>query len=93
MRNETCTYEQKRINVGDFNEVEEKEVNERVEKRKQKRLEVAEKNKQLKKRKQEESKVKEKVLWKRLGELNKEFNQIKKSKKDSKKMSESIIET
>ena len=48
MRNETYTYEQKRINVGDFNEVEEKEVNERVEKRKQKRLEVAEKNKQLK---------------------------------------------
>ena len=54
MRNETCTYEQKRINVGDFNEVEEKEVNERVEKRKEKRREVAEKNKLLKKTKKQE---------------------------------------
>ena len=39
-----------------------------------------------KKRKQEESKVKEKGMWKRLGELNKEFNEVKKCKKDSKKM-------
>ena len=30
-------------------------------------------------------------MWKRLGELNKEFSEMKKSKKDSKKMSESII--
>ena len=30
-------------------------------------------------------------MWKRLAELNKEFNEVKKSKKDSKKMSESII--
>ena len=94
MRNETCTYEQKRINVGDFNEVEEKEVNERVEKRKEKRREVAEKNKLLKKNKKTgRCKVKEKVMWKRLGELKKEFNEVKKSKKDSKKMSESIIKT
>ena len=50
MRNETYNYEQKRINVDDFNEVEEKEVNERVEKRKEKRREVAEKNKLLKKK-------------------------------------------
>ena len=32
-------------------------------------------------------------MWKRLGELSKEFNEIKKAKKDSKKMSESIIKT
>ena len=32
-------------------------------------------------------------MWKRLAELNKEFNEVKKSKKDSKKMSESIIKT
>ena len=32
-------------------------------------------------------------MWKRLGELNKEFNEVEKSKKDSKKMSESIIKT
>ena len=37
---ETYTFEQKPINVDDFNEVEEKEVKERVEKRKQKRREV-----------------------------------------------------
>ena len=47
--NETNIYEQKPINVDDFNEVEEKEVKERVEK--QKRREVAEKNKLLKKKK------------------------------------------
>ena len=54
MRNETYNYEQKRINVDDFNEVEEKEVNERVEKRKEKRREVAEKNKLLKKKQKQE---------------------------------------
>ena len=62
--NETYTYEQKPINVDDFNEVEEKEVKERFEKRKQRRQEVPEKNqtvekKKKKTRKQEESKVKE----------------------------------
>ena len=41
--NETNIYKQKPINVDDFNEVEEKEVKERVEKQKQKRREVAEK--------------------------------------------------
>ena len=30
-------------------------------------------------------------MWKRLGELNKEFSEIKKAQKDSEKMSESII--
>ena len=89
--NETCFYEQKPISVDDFNKVKEKEVKGKVEKRKQKWGEVAEKNKLLKKRKQEESNVKEKEMWKRLSELNKEFNEIKKSKKDSKKVFESII--
>ena len=49
--NETNIYKQKPINVDDFHEVDEKEVKERVEKRKQKRQEVAEKNKLLKKKK------------------------------------------
>ena len=49
IRNEINIYEQKSMNVDDFNEVEEKEVKERVEKRKQKRQEVAKKNKLLKK--------------------------------------------
>ena len=51
IRDETNTYEQKPINVDDFNEVKEKEVKERVEKWKQKRQEVAKKNKLLKKKK------------------------------------------
>ena len=59
--NETYFYEQKAIHVDDFNEVEEKEVMERFEKRKQRRQEVAKKNQTVekKKRKQEESMVKE----------------------------------
>ena len=49
--NETNIYKQKPINVDDFNEVEEKEVKERVEKQKQKRREVAEKTNCCKKKK------------------------------------------
>ena len=51
IRNETNIYEQKPINIDDFNETEENEVKERVEKQKQKRHEVAEKDKLLKKKK------------------------------------------
>ena len=43
--NETSVYEQKPTKINEFNEAEEKEVKERVEKRKQKRREVAENNK------------------------------------------------
>ena len=91
IRNETLFYEQKPIKVDDFNEIEEKEVKEWVEK--QKRREVAGSNKLLKKnkKKQEESKEKEEKMWERLGELNKEFQDIKKFKKGSKKMSDSIL--
>ena len=48
IRNKTNIYEQKPVNVDDFNEVEEKEARERDKKRKQKRRDVAEKNKPLK---------------------------------------------
>ena len=51
MRKEWNIYEQKPINVDEFNDVEENEVSERVKKRKEKRREVAEKNKLLKKKK------------------------------------------
>ena len=51
IRNETSVFEQKLIEVHDFNETKEKQVKERVEKRKQKRREVAEKNKLLNKKK------------------------------------------
>ena len=45
--NKTNIYEQKPINIDDFNEVEENKVKEHVEKRKQNRREVAGKNKPL----------------------------------------------
>ena len=63
IRKETNIYEQKPINIDDFNESEEAEVKQWVEKRKQRRREVAEKNKLLKKkRKAEETKRKEKDM-------------------------------
>ena len=52
IRNETCVYEQNPIKIDEFNETGEKEVKERIERRKQKRTKVAESNKLfLKKRK------------------------------------------
>ena len=85
-------YEQKPVNIDDFNESEEAEVKQRVEKRKEKRRAVAEKNKLLrKKRKTEKNKIKEKDMWERLGKLNSEFEDIKKAKKESKKTSETIM--
>ena len=50
IKKETHIYEQKPINIDDFNEAEEAEVKQ-LEKRKQKRLEIAEKNKLNKKEK------------------------------------------
>ena len=44
-RNETCVYEQNPIKIDEFNETREKEVKERIERRKQKRTKVAESNK------------------------------------------------
>ena len=84
VHNETNIYKQKPINVDDFNE---------VKKRKQKRRQVAKKTcrKKKEKRKHEEFKEKESDLWKRLSQLNSQFKQITKSKKDSKKMSDTII--
>ena len=42
-------------------------------------------------KKSEESKVKEKDMWERLAKLNGEFKEIKKTKKEAKKMSETVI--
>ena len=47
---ETSVYEQKPIKIDDFNEAEEKEIKEPVQKRKIKRIQVAENNKLLKKK-------------------------------------------
>ena len=87
IRKETNIYEQKLINIDDFNDSEEADVKESVEKGKKKRRKVAENNKLLKKQKQktEENKVKEKDMWEQLSKLNGEFKNIKKAKKEAKK--------
>ena len=71
------------MKIVDFNEGEEKEIKERVEKQKIKRREVAQKKKTLflKKKKQEENKETEKELWSKLSALNKEFKDIREHKK------------
>ena len=92
IRKETNIYEQKPVNIDDFNEAEEVELKQGVEKRIGKRRIVAEKNKLVKnKRKTEENRVNENDMWECLAKLNSEFKDIKKAKKDSKKMSETII--
>ena len=55
---------------------------------------MAENNKLLKKKKKEkteENKINEKDMWERLSKLNGEFKNIKKIKKEAKKMSGTII--
>ena len=93
IRNETCVYEQKAIKIDEFNETEEKEVKERIERRNQKRTKVAESNKLFfkKKKKQEDNKEKEKKMWGRLGKLNKEFRDIRVHNKNKTKMSKYIL--
>ena len=81
-RKETSSYEQKPINIDDFNDTEEAEVKERANKRKQEQREIAENNKRLKKQKKsEENKVKEQDMWEGLAKLNREFKNIKKPRK------------
>ena len=90
--NEVSVYEQKPIKIDDFNEIEEKEIKERVEKRKMKRREVTENNKLLKKKEQEDNK-KETEMFTRLRELNNDFKNIKEQKRNNKKMNKAIIKT
>ena len=56
------------------------------------RREIAEGNKSLKKKKKEKNNEKKKESWKRLGELNEEFKDIKESKKKSKKMFQTVLQ-
>ena len=66
IRKETNIYEQKLINIDDFNEAEEAEVKQQVGKWNQKRRKVAKKITLLKKkRKAEEIRIKEKDMWKK----------------------------
>ena len=65
-----------------FNEIEDEKMRVKIEKRKQKRRELAEKNKVLKQRKRrDENEAEEKQLWERLDSLNKEFKAVKDIKK------------
>ena len=69
-----------------FNESEEAEVKEWVNKQKLKPRKIAENNKLLKKKKKnpEENKIEEKDMWEHLSKLNGEFKNIKKTKKEAK---------
>ena len=85
-RNELFVFEQKPIEINMFNDEEEKETKERVEKIKKKRQEVAEKNKVLEWRKKaKKEREDEQELWSWLKTLNKEFKNINGRKKKAKK--------
>ena len=89
--NEVSVYEQKPIKIDDFNEIEEKKIKERVEKRKMKRREVTENNKLLKKKRNKRTIKKETEMFTGLRELNNDFKNIKEQKRNNKKMNETII--
>ena len=90
---ETCEFEQKPItNFNEFNDIEEQELKQKAEKckaAKRERAEEAKVNKQ--KLKEEENKIREGQMWERLAELNGEFKKFLKTKKEAKKMSETIL--
>ena len=56
--NDVLVYKQKPVKIDDFNEGEQKEIKDRVEKRKLKRREVAENNKLLTKKKRNKTQIK-----------------------------------
>ena len=86
-RNEQFKFEQKPIEIDDFNNLEEEEVRKKIEKTKTIR-EVAEKYKSLKRKKKlEDENIEEKELWDKLNNLNKEFQANGNIKKKQKKMS------
>ena len=92
IRKETNIYEQKPVNIDGFNEYEEAEVKERVQKQ-EKKAHCSWKKQTVdkRKRKNDQKKIKEKDKRECLAKLNSEFKDVKKAKKESKKMSETII--
>ena len=90
---ETHEHKQKPIkNFNEFSDSEEQEVKDRATKRLADRRKKAEELKIKKpKQKSEENKVKEGEMWNRLNELNGEFKKIRQSKKESKKMSATVL--
>ena len=92
-RQEVCKFEQKPIkNFNKFSDDEEEEYKQQVEKRKMIRREQKETAKAKKlKIKQKEDKAKEGEMWNRLNELNSQFKTLKQSKKETKKVSATIL--
>ena len=92
-RQETCEFEEKSIkNFDQFSDSKEQQIKEQVEKHKAARRERAEESKAKKlKLKEENNKAKEGQLWNRLTELNSEFKKIKQTKKETKKMSATVL--
>ena len=90
---ETHEHKQKPIkNFNEFSDSEEQEVKDRATKRLADRRKKAEELKIKKpKQKSEENKVREGEMWNRLNELNGEFKKIRQSKKESKKMSTTVL--
>ena len=79
-------------NFSQFSDSEEQQIKERAEKRSAARRERAEESKAKKlKLKEENNKAKEGQMWNRLAELNSEFKKIKQTRKESKKMSSTIL--
>ena len=77
----------KPLEIDDFNNMEEQEVNKKIEKRK--KIDAKQLKKQINKTKKklDEEKMEEKELWDRLNESNKKFqiinNKLKRSKKNA----------
>ena len=93
LQNETNEFKQKQIkNFDPFTNSEEQKVKERAERKLVERREKTEELK-IKKRKikTEENKVKEDEMRKKLNELNGQFKTIRESKKDEKKISDTIL--
>ena len=86
VRKETHMYEQKPVDIDDFNKAEEAEAKQRIEKRKAKRQEPAENIKAIERQKKDkETKIKQKQMWNRLAELNGEIKKLKRPKQRPKK--------
>ena len=91
-RQETCEFEQKPIkNFDQFRDREEQQIKERAKKRSTVRREHAKESKVKKLKLKENSKAMEGQMWNRLDELNREFKKIKQTKKETQKISSTIL--
>ena len=83
-RNEKFKFEQKPLEIDDFNNMKEQELNEKRQKKTWNSWKKKQ-NKSLKqKKKLDEERIEERELWGKLNELNKEFETINNIKKKQK---------